>query len=108
VAIRYQALHIFFSWLEEEEEIVNNPMRKTHQPYNLLDKGCKQAGLLHIHPHLFRHTYAYMFLEAGGQEGDLMLLGGWASREIMSRYGKSGAEKRARENYRSLSPGDRI
>jgi site-specific recombinase XerD len=82
----------------------------------LMDSGILQvvrrrsseAGLGKLHPHLFRHTFAHEMLSAGMQEGDLLMLGGWRDRAMLSRYGASAAEERAREAYKRLSPGDRL
>jgi site-specific recombinase XerD len=74
----------------------------------MLKRRGAEAGIAALHPHAFRHTWAHAFRAAGGNEGDLMLLGGWRSRAMLDRYGKTAAADRAADAYRRLSLGDRI
>jgi integrase/recombinase XerD len=66
------------------------------------------AGLEHLHPHQFRHTFAHLWLDQGGAEGDLMELAGWTSRQMLSRYGASARSARARRSYDRIELGDRF
>jgi site-specific recombinase XerC len=74
----------------------------------MIGRRAEQAGVGHIHPHQFRHTFAHRWLAAEGQEGDLQEIAGWRSREMLGRYGASSRAERAREAHRRLGPGDRL
>ena len=72
----------------------------------MLAKRAAAAGLPRIHAHQFRHGFAHQWLAGGGQEGDLMRLAGWKSRQMLGRYGASAADERARAAYKS--PADKL
>jgi site-specific recombinase XerC len=72
--------------------------------YRMIVRRCDEAGIARTHPHAFRHTFAHEYLRAGGNEGDLMKVTGWRSRQMVDRYGASAAASRASEAHDKYSP----
>jgi site-specific recombinase XerD len=74
----------------------------------LVARRARVAGVPHIHPHQYRHTWAHQYRKSGGDRGDLKRLGGWKSDQMVDRYGASAADERAQQDYRKRSFGDQI
>lgn len=74
----------------------------------MIRKRGRDAGIDGLHPRMLRHTFAHAWLAEGGNEGDLMRLAGWKSRQMLNRYGASAADQRAREAHRHHGLGDRL
>jgi len=64
------------------------------------------AGIGDFHPHVLRHTAADRWLTAGGSEGGLMAVAGWARPDMLLRYTRARAGQRAADEARTLNLGD--
>ncbi len=67
-----------------------------------------RAGIGHLHPHLFRHTFASHFRLEGGDEASLMAVGGWSSPDMARYYGRSALEAAAVKRSRKLNLTERL
>lgn len=74
----------------------------------MLRRRGKEIGVPGLHAHMLRHGFADAWLRSGGNEGDLMELAGWRSRQMLTRYAAATRAERAREAYRSRSPMDQL
>jgi site-specific recombinase XerD len=66
--------------------------------YQMIARRGRQCGV-DAFPHRFRHHFSHTWLDRGGPEGDLMELNGWASPQMLTRYGASARSARARRTY---------
>ena len=89
-------------WLEPKGAMTESGIAQ------MLERRCAQAGMDKVHPHQFRHTAAHTWLAAGGSEVSAMRNFGWRSRTMLSRYGASVADERARDEAHRLALGDRL
>lgn len=76
--------------------------------YRIVKARAAAAGCPELHPHLFRHAFAHLWMQGGGRDVDLLELAGWKSHNMLRRYGAALAGERARDAHRLLSPGDRF
>ena len=84
------------------------PRLGTDMIYTIMQDRAKEAGIQHLHPHMWRHTFAHMWLSAGGQTGDLMILGRWRSFHMANKYGRKLAYDRAAEKHSQFSPANAV
>lgn len=84
------------------------PRLGTDMIYTIMQERAKAAGIQHLHPHMWRHTFAHMWLSNGGQTGDLMVLGRWRSFHMANKYGRKLAYDRAAEKHSQFSPANAV
>jgi site-specific recombinase XerD len=99
---KHPRAHEPWLWLGLKGQLTTNGVAQ------MLRRRGAAAGIDHLNPHRFRHSFAHRFLADGGREGDLMRLAGWSSRTMLSRYGASAATARAIEAHGQHSPADQL
>lgn len=68
----------------------------------MLERRAKAAGVGPVHAHMWRHLWARTYLRDGGDRGDLKVLGGWESNEMVEHYTDEDKADRALEAYDRL------
>lgn len=76
----------------------NRPAMTANGIYQMVARRGEACGVA-VNPHKFRHHFSHTWLDKGGAEGDLMELNGWASPQMLRRYGASARSARARRTY---------
>lgn len=104
IRARHKYAHLPDLWLGRLGKLQYATIRDT-----ISRKRAKQAGLVGIHPHLFRHWFAHGYLAAGGQENALLELAGWSdARMLHERYGASRRRERAIAEHHRLGIGEHL
>jgi site-specific recombinase XerD len=89
-------------WIGKKGVLTDSGLRQ------VLERRAAEAGVENVHPHRFRHSFAHVWLAAGGQEHDLMRLAGWRSPQMVGRYAASAGAERARDAFQRAGLGDRL
>lgn len=76
--------------------------------FDMISRRCQAAGLGHVHPHQFRHTWAADLKGSGMNDSELERLAGWRTPRMSRRYGNVVADQQARASARRLARGDRV
>jgi len=69
---------------------------------SMLTRRAEIAGVPAVNAHMWRHLWARSFLRDGGDRGNLKVLGGWKSNEMVEHYTSEDEAERALEAYDRL------
>lgn len=83
-------------WLGDRGRLTDSGLRQ------MLERRCEDAGVPHINPHRFRHTFAHEAKKRGMRDEDLMAIAGWSTTQMLQRYGASAREERAHQAHEDL------
>jgi len=87
-------------WIGDRGALTGSGLRQ------MLERRCDDAGIGHINPHRFRHTFAHLAKVRGVSDDALMAVAGWKSPQMLVRYGASAAEERGIAAVRKAFGGD--
>jgi len=87
-------------WIGDRGALTDSGLRQ------MLERRCDDAGIGHINPHRFRHTFAHLAKLRGVSDDALMAVAGWKSPQMLVRYGASAAEERGNDAIRKAFGGD--
>lgn len=74
----------------------------------MLERRSQEAKIRHVHPHMFRHTWAAAQKRKGLDRGAMKNQGGWKSDKMPDRYGAIVETERSLNEHRRHSFGDEI
>ena len=70
----------------------------------LFNKLGQQAGVTHVHPHRFRHTFATWAIRSQAREIDVQSLLGHSSLTMVQRYARTYSSEQAVLAHEQFSP----
>ncbi len=74
----------------------------------LLRRLGTRAGVVGVHPHRFRHTFATWAIESGAREIDVQMLLGHSDLTMTQRYARTYTSEQAVRAHAELSPVNRL
>lgn len=80
-------------WLGDRGPFTDSGLRQ------MLERRCVAAGIRHLNPHLFRHTWAHEAKKRGMADESVMAIAGWSTTQMLQRYGASARGERARADH---------
>jgi integrase/recombinase XerD len=84
------------------------PLTSAHSLCVILQRLGERAGVVGVHPHRFRHTFATWAIESGAREIDVQLLLGHSDLTMTHRYARTYTSEQAVRAHAALSPVNRL
>ncbi len=87
---------------DRDQPLQNNGVKQ------MLRRLGRQAGLLKVHAHRFRHTFATWAIENQARELDVQYLLGHSTPDMVRRYSATDNSEKAARAHEAFSPADRL